>query len=227
MKKVLWITLLSLFIVGCGQNMNAVQMQDNNRIILTNDPWTEFSGKTEYKKKLHKNMASNHCAKFGKFAFQFANSYKGSRTEGVEFWCIKNYQDQHFGHKLLWTNYKNNRQGSSDLTSTINSKKQKCIEIGFKEETEKLADCVLRLVEIEEAKQNNQVQKQRNAEAGLAAALDSIVKSTNKNSNTGTTCFKTGEETGGFNKVCRYNCLGNLVTTTIGSLQMCPIQIQR
>jgi hypothetical protein len=226
-KKILWITLLSLFVVGCGQNMHAVQMQNSNAIILTNDPWTGFSGNTEYSIKLHENMASNHCAKFGKFAFQFANSYKGSRTEGVEFLCLKDYQDQNFGHKLLWTNYKNNQQASGDLTSTINSKKQKCIEMGFKEETEKLADCVLRLVEIEEAKQNNQMQKQRNAEAGLAAALDSIVKSTNKNTNRSTTCFKAGEEVGGFNKICRYRCVGNLVTTTIGSMQLCPLTIQR
>ena len=41
------------------------------------------------------------------------------------------------------------------------------------------------------------------------------------------TCFKTGEETGGLNKICRYDCVGNLVTTTIGAAQMCPIQIQR
>jgi hypothetical protein len=41
------------------------------------------------------------------------------------------------------------------------------------------------------------------------------------------TCFKTGEETGGLNKVCRYDCAGNLVTTTIGSAQVCSIQIQR
>ena len=41
------------------------------------------------------------------------------------------------------------------------------------------------------------------------------------------TCFKTGEETGGLNKICRYDCVGNLVTTTVGAAQMCPIQIQR
>ena len=41
------------------------------------------------------------------------------------------------------------------------------------------------------------------------------------------TCFKTGEETGGLNKICRYDCVGNLVTTTVGSAQICPVQIQR
>ena len=90
-----------------------------------------------------------------------------------------------------------------------------------------MAECVLRLVEIDEAKQNNQLQKRKNAEAGLAAALESIMQSTNNSNSRSTTCFKTGEETGGFNKVCRYNCLGNLVTKTIGSMQMCPLQIKR
>jgi hypothetical protein len=226
MKKLLEILFLSLLITSCGYNMNEVQQQNSNFIILTNDPWTEFKGSTEYKNKLHKTMASNHCGKFGKFAFKFSGAYQGSRTEGVLYHCFDKYVSTYRGQELRWTNYKNNQQASNDLTSTINQNKKKCIEMGFKENSEKLAECVLRLVEIDTAKQNNQLVKQKNAEAGLAAALQSIANSTNSSSKS-VMCFKTGEETGGFNKICRYNCLGNLVTKTVGSAQMCPIQIQR
>ncbi len=227
MKKLLGILLLSLLVTSCGYNMHTVQQQSEDFIILTNDPWTEFKGSTQYKKRLHNTMASNHCSKFGKYAFKFSNYYQGYKTEGLKFYCFKDYKSQYLGYKLLWTNFTNNQQPSSNLTSTIKVNKQKCLDMGFKKDSEKLAECVLRLVEIDEAKQNNQLQKQKNAEAGLAAALESIVQSTNNSNNRSTTCFKTGEETGGFNKVCRYNCLGNLVTKTIGSMQMCPLQIKR
>ncbi|MDC0853113.1 hypothetical protein OAP58_00375 [Candidatus Pelagibacter sp.] len=57
--------------------------------------------------------------------------------------------------------------------------------------------------------------------------LESISGSSGSYSSGSITCFKTGEETGGLNKICRYDCVGNLVTTTVGSAQICPIQIKR
>ena len=109
----------------------------------------------------------------------------------------------------------------------LNAKKNRCIEMGFTDGTDNIAECILRLEEIEVAKKNNKLERQRRSQAALAAALGSMVQSNNNSNSRSTTCFKTGEETGGFNKVCRYNCLGNLVTKTIGSMQMCPLQIKR
>ena len=40
------------------------------------------------------------------------------------------------------------------------------------------------------------------------------------------TCFKKGEYTSGFNKICIYNCLGSDVAITIGAMQLCPLSIQ-
>ncbi len=39
------------------------------------------------------------------------------------------------------------------------------------------------------------------------------------------TCFKKGEYTSGFNKICVYNCLGSDRAITIGNTQLCPLSI--
>ena len=44
--------------------------------------------------------------------------------------------------------------------------------------------------------------------------------------NSATTCFKKGEYTSGFNKICIYNCLGSDVAITIKNTQLCPLTIQ-
>ena len=44
--------------------------------------------------------------------------------------------------------------------------------------------------------------------------------------NSATTCFKKGEYTSGFNKICIYNCMGSDVAITIGNTQLCPLTIQ-
>ena len=51
--------------------------------------------------------------------------------------------------------------------------------------------------------------------------------SSSSSSSLKSTCYNTGEETGGMNKSCKYSCSGNIVTTTISSLEICPVKIQR
>ena len=41
------------------------------------------------------------------------------------------------------------------------------------------------------------------------------------------TCFKTGEETSGMNKICYYDCLGSSAAITISSVALCPLTIDR
>ncbi len=41
------------------------------------------------------------------------------------------------------------------------------------------------------------------------------------------TCFKTGEQKSGRNKVCYYSCLGSEVAITIKSHEFCPRTINR
>ena len=40
-------------------------------------------------------------------------------------------------------------------------------------------------------------------------------------------CNKTGETTSGTNKICYYNCMGSTKTINVGSMQFCPININK
>lgn len=42
-----------------------------------------------------------------------------------------------------------------------------------------------------------------------------------------TTCFKSGEQTSGMNKICYYNCLGSQAAITISAVAICPLSIKR
>ncbi|MBF7731021.1 hypothetical protein [Pseudomonas sp. N040] len=41
-----------------------------------------------------------------------------------------------------------------------------------------------------------------------------------------TTCFKSGEQVSGMNKICFYNCMGSQAAITIGAVEICPLSIQ-
>lgn len=41
-----------------------------------------------------------------------------------------------------------------------------------------------------------------------------------------TTCFKTGEQTSGMNKICYYDCLGSAKAITISATSLCPLSIR-
>lgn len=40
-------------------------------------------------------------------------------------------------------------------------------------------------------------------------------------------CFLQGESVSGFNKICFYDCLGSQAAITIGSTELCPLNINR
>ena len=42
-----------------------------------------------------------------------------------------------------------------------------------------------------------------------------------------TTCFATGEQISGMNKICFYDCLGSAAAITISSISLCPLSIKR
>lgn len=41
------------------------------------------------------------------------------------------------------------------------------------------------------------------------------------------TCFATGEQVSGMNKICYYDCLGSQAAITISSVSLCPLSINR
>ena len=40
------------------------------------------------------------------------------------------------------------------------------------------------------------------------------------------TCFKTGEQTSGMNKICYYDCVGSSKAITISATSLCPLSIR-
>lgn len=67
------------------------------------------------------------------------------------------------------------------------------------------------------------------AAAGLVLAASSPADSHIQfpMSRTNVTCFKTGEQTSGLNKICYYNCVGPEAAITVGAAQLCPLTINR
>jgi hypothetical protein len=43
---------------------------------------------------------------------------------------------------------------------------------------------------------------------------------------TGMTCFLTGEQMSGMNKICYYDCAGSSAAITVSSVSLCPLTIQ-
>ena len=41
------------------------------------------------------------------------------------------------------------------------------------------------------------------------------------------TCFKTGEQSSGMNKICFYDCLGSAAAITVSSTSLCPLTINQ
>ena len=115
-----------------------------------------------------------------------------------------------------------------------------CKTFGYKPGTDKYADCMKDLYLKNSQSSSPPLTKKRRIDPSVWDDLNSISQGILRDGKSASealsgsssprrtmTCFKTGEETGGLNKICRYDCVGNLVTTTVGSAQICPVQIQR
>ena len=123
--------------------------------------------------------------------------------------------------------------------------KKTCIDIGYTAGTEKFADCVKDLyVKQLEAKNIAQSKTTTTTTSTPKRKIDPSVwddllklggissgstntSSSSSSSSLKSTCYNTGEETGGLNKSCKYSCSGSIVTTTISALEICPVHIQR
>ena len=129
--------------------------------------------------------------------------------------------------------------------------KSRCKDMGFKEETESMANCV-KDIYMKKTSSTKIVQgstvttpKKRidpsvwddllNVSKGLGSGKsisESLGGTTGTSSSSTTsmpkgTCYYTGEETVGHNKSCRYSCTGSIDTITIAAMEICPLHIQR
>ena len=152
-----------------------------------------------------------------------------------------------FVEKYLDNTNNQNSIGIIKKTS-LTDKKNTCQEIGFSPNTDPFANCVLKLMEIEENQANRSSQEQianaqslieqeiakegRDQEAwkillGMVSTTGSTTASGGLFSTGGVSCNKTGETTSGTNKICYYNCMGSTKTINVGSMQFCPININK
>tara|TARA_B110000977_G_C10940713_1_gene440763 strand:- start:464 stop:1006 length:543 start_codon:yes stop_codon:yes gene_type:complete len=116
--------------------------------------------------------------------------------------------------------------------------KKTCIDIGYTTGTEKFADCVKDLyVKQLEAKNIAQSQTTTTTTSQPKRRIDPSVwddiislstgAMSSKSKTPRKVCFKTGEEKIGFGKSCRYSCTGSLYTMMVGSMEMCPLTVDR
>ena len=153
MKKILGIIFLSLLLQGCATDPNIgskIIQESNSHITIGQDVYSELKGTTNSELNTHRNIASNHCSQFNKFAFQYGTRIFDEFGNGAVYFCHDKYVKNHLGHNLVWSNFSENQMTKSkDIEFTIKDKKEQCTAIGFAPATEKFADCVLRLVELD------------------------------------------------------------------------------
>ena len=157
MKKILGVLLLGLLLSGCGgdsSNFSSQVLKENKDfIILGNDPWSDINGTTLTESRMQKNIASNHCSKYNKSAFQYSNFYNDpvNGPTGHIFYCYDKYVSTNNSGNLLWTNSSSNTasSSSSNTNSKIVQSKQICRDLGFKDGTGKFSDCALKMMSIQ------------------------------------------------------------------------------
>ena len=159
MKKILGIIILGLLLSG---NAYAKELKiyhaDENSITMQKT----FMYMTEH------GVAAKHCAKYKKFALDNWDMDKPNKK--VTLYCVKKYypeyQSTYNGLKVRWTNYDANSNfvkkttqsttassSSNSLSMSTDDKitqsKQICKDLGFKTNTEKFADCALKMMSIQ------------------------------------------------------------------------------
>jgi hypothetical protein len=146
-------------------------------------------------------------------------------------------------------NQKDNQQkiqkASNQMKQEIEPFKAMCRNIGYSDGTSNFADCVKDLY-LKKLDADNLAQSQTTTtttsqpkrridpsvwddllKLGGISSSSGSSSSSSSSSSLKSTCYNTGEETGGLNKSCKYSCSGSIVTTTISALEICPVHIQR
>jgi len=173
----------------------------------------------------------------------------GKRYNDQSNRMFSNYSNS---QKKRWDDQDNKSTESKKFSGNTKSViKKQCLEFGFKEGTELFADCQLKLFMLQNQNSNNTQDTSQNPtiiiqsdNSGNKRKIDPSVwddllklggissssgssSSSSSSSSLKSTCYNTGEETGGLNKSCKYSCSGSIVTTTISALEICPVHIQR
>jgi hypothetical protein len=159
MKKIFW-GLLLLIVTGCQSSrsdiseMRITESSPDHIRIMSTAPFIDTAAGDFTKLEL----AGAHCAKYGKYYFFYAYDFNRSGTNYV---CGTSPPRN---GELILTNYV---YGSQTQVINVNDNKKTCKDFGYKEGTDKFADCMLELTKLS-SRQNQQSPTTNN---GIADAM--------------------------------------------------------
>ena len=157
MKKIFW-GLALLVLAGCVSHSNLSDLRvtestPNNIRIISN----VFGLRTDATDRAKQSLAADHCSKYGKYYFFYAYDFN---SNGANYVCGTSPR----GGELLFTNYV---YGAQTQATNVNDNKKTCKEFGYKDGTDKFADCMLELTKLS-SRQNQQPPTTNN---GVADAM--------------------------------------------------------
>ena len=180
--------------------------------------------------------------------YQMSKYYNMTKYAGVNFSFNKaeNFNREIINKKVS-KNTKNlqalkknqTQQALKEIKSEIEGLKNTCKKFGYKAGTEKFADCVKDLYVKQIDKQNQTLSQTTTTTSKPKRKIDpsvwddiiglstGVMNGSSKSKTPRQVCFRTGQEKIGFGKSCRYSCTGSLYTMMVGSMEMCPLTVER
>tara|TARA_Y100000294_G_C8515761_1_gene320755 strand:+ start:30 stop:731 length:702 start_codon:yes stop_codon:yes gene_type:complete len=229
MKKAIVIIILGLFLNGCGGKYEFGNRPDSKssknyfaRGELSakddsKDPDIWFWGYGDTEKSAEMD--------FEKACMDYAKAMPKDSLLKYEKGCVLNDTKPTRKHYERLKRERRAKLQKEAYLSHIESKKKECVTIGFKPGTEKMAECILRLLEMEG--NEDIAKKAREQEAWKSVLFGGILAgpgTTTSNISSGTiSCIKSGETISGTNKICYYNCVGSTKTLNVGAANTCPL----
>lgn len=240
-------------LVGCAKNSSISQLRVNevtpNNIRISSTDITLATSASDETKHI---LAAEHCGKYGKYFFFYANDWN---INGSNFVCdLAPKLDK----KVMYSNYgttitrnTSSPQTEKEKLDIMSSIKKTCKEFGFKEGTEKYAECLKDLY----LKENTQQQSTQSIivnDSGSQAIADEMKRQRNqqttnellnlsrelskgkslgeiyggappKSGSTGGSCTLTNSVQSGTNRICYYKCGVSTQTSNVGAAQTCPL----
>ena len=248
MSKISILLFLCFFISGCAQQSSTFGERGNK---ITSYKFTSQSFATT--KKERENVSFSIKGEF----FEGGNTADEAIRNSIlacEKW-IKNRSEKLYCHtfgihtargvsekeKIKTLLVEQEKQKKENIISNI---KKTCLDFGYKENTDKYADCLKDLY-IKESSEPivikdsgsevlaKELKRQRRMDA--SDDLDRISKDllggksigesvggVSPRSSSGDVCFFDSESRSGLNKICYYKCVSGIKTKNVGASQMCP-----
>ena len=207
---------------------------------IDNDPWSGGCS-LKYYKDTQMEIISATRSQDAFFVFENVTNLQQKIPQGT--YCSSSESNMGNGTLKAWVSTLDEAvqiaTGKVDMKNqatqqSIEPYKVMCKNIGYQEGTEKFADCVKDMYLKNFDTQNQSITNMTGVPKKKIdpSVWDDIISlSTGTMSSKSKTprkvCFKTGEEKIGFGKSCRYSCTGSLYTMMVGSMEMCPLTVDR